>query len=187
MTTATAVIVVGGFMYREMSAATFTRQVLATSRTMGSVFLIIAAAAVFGRVLTLYGVADGLATWMTGITREPAVFLFAVIVIYLLLGCMLDTVPIILVFVPLLMPTVTALGINEIQFGVITVFTLLIGLVTPPYGLTMFLLCRIANISMMQFWKEMWPIFGTMLVTLALITVYPELTTWLPDLVMPVK
>ena len=182
-----AVIVVGGFMYREMSPATFTRQVLATSRTMGSVFLIIAAAAVFGRVLTLYGVADGLATWMTGITREPAVFLFAVIVIYLLLGCMLDTVPIILVFVPLLMPTVNALGINEVQFGVITVFTLLIGLVTPPYGLTMFLLCRIANISMMQFWKEMWPIFGTMLVTLALITIYPELTTWLPDLMMPVK
>jgi C4-dicarboxylate transporter DctM subunit len=182
-----AVIVTGGFIYREMTAASFARQVLATSRTMGSVFLIIAAAAVFGRVLTLYGVADGLATWMTGITQEPAVFLFAVIIIYLLLGCMLDTVPIILVFVPLLMPTVTALGINEVQFGVITVFTLLIGLVTPPYGLTMFLLCRIANLSMMQFWKEMWPIFGTMLVTLALITIYPELTTWLPDLLMPVK
>ena len=182
-----AVIVTGGFIYREMTAASFARQVLATSRTMGSVFLIIAAAAVFGRVLTLYGVADGLATWMTSITQEPAVFLFAVIVIYMLLGCMLDTVPIILVFVPLLMPTVTALGINEVQFGVITVFTLLIGLVTPPYGLTMFLLCRIANLSMMQFWKEMWPIFSTMLVTLALITIYPELTTWLPDLLMPVK
>jgi len=182
-----AVIVTGGFIYREMTAASFARQVLATSRTMGSVFLIIAAAAVFGRVLTLYGVADGLATWMTSITQEPAVFLFAVIVIYMLLGCMLDTVPIILVFVPLLMPTVTALGINEVQFGVITVFTLLIGLVTPPYGLTMFLLCRIANLSMMQFWKEMWPIFSTMLVTLALITIYPELTTWLPDLLMPIK
>ena len=109
------------------------------------------------------------------------------IVVYLLLGCMLDTVPIILVFVPLLMPTVNALGINEVQFGVITVFTLLIGLVTPPYGLTMFLLCRISSISMLQFWKEMWPIFGTMLVTLALITIFPELTTWLPDLLMPVK
>ena len=96
-------------------------------------------------------------------------------------------VPIILVFVPLLMPTVNALGINEVQFGVITVFTLLIGLVTPPYGLTMFLLCRISSISMLQFWKEMWPIFGTMLVTLALITIFPELTTWLPDLLMPVK
>lgn len=182
-----AVIVTGGFIYREMTPASFARQVLATSRTMGAVFLIIAAAAVFGRVLTLYGVADGLANWMTGVTKDPEVFLFTVIVIYLLLGCMLDTVPIILVFVPLLMPTVNALGIDEVQFGVITVFTLLIGLVTPPYGLTMFLLCRIANLSMLQFWKEMWPIFCTMLVTLTLITIYPQLTTWLPDLLMPTK
>jgi tripartite ATP-independent transporter DctM subunit len=181
------VILSGGFLYREMSASTFARQLLATTRTMGSVFLIIAAAAVFGRVLTLYGAADGLATWMTGVTTDPLVFLFAVIVIFMLLGAMLDTVPIILVFVPLLMPTVTALGISEVQFGVITVFTLLIGLVTPPYGLTMFLLCRMADISMMQFWSRMWPIFFTKVFTLILITLFPPLTTWLPDLLMPVK
>lgn len=181
------VILIGGFLYREMSASTFARQLLSTTRTMGSVFLIIAAAAVFGRVLTLYGAADGLANWMTGVTTDPLIFLFAVIVIFLLLGAMLDTVPIILVFVPLLMPTVTALGINEVQFGVITVFTLLIGLVTPPYGLTMFLLCRMADISMMQFWRRMWPIFITKVVTLVLITLFPPLTTWLPDLLMPVN
>ena len=182
-----AVIVVGGLLYREMTPASFARQVLTTTRTMGSVFLIIAASAVFGRVLTLYGAADGLANWMTGMSADPIVFLCIVILIYLALGCMLDTVPIILVFVPLLLPTVKALGIDEVHFGVITVFTLLIGLVTPPYGLTMFLLCRMADISMMKFWKEMWPIFLTMLVTLALITVFPELTTWLPDLLMPVN
>lgn len=182
-----AVIVIGGLVYREMSAAAFARQVLATSRTMGSVFLIIAAAAVFGRVLTLYGAADSLAVWMTGITTDPLVFLVIAILIYLVLGAMLDTVPIVLVFVPLLMPTVKALGIDEVHFGVITVFTLLIGLVTPPYGLTMFLLCRLADISMMQFWRHMWPIFLTMLVTLALITVFPSIATWLPDLVMPLN
>lgn len=182
-----AVIVIGGLIYREMSAAAFARQVLATSRTMGSVFLIIAAAAVFGRVLTLYGAADSLAIWMTGITTDPLVFLIIAILIYLVLGAMLDTVPIVLVFVPLLMPTVKALGIDEVHFGVITVFTLLIGLVTPPYGLTMFLLCRLADISMMQFWRHMWPIFLTMLITLALITVFPPIATWLPDLVMPLN
>jgi tripartite ATP-independent transporter DctM subunit len=182
-----AVIVVGGFLYREMTPAAFARQLLSTSRTVGSVFLIIGAAAIFGRVLTLYGTADALATWMTGVTTDPTVFLFAVIVIYLLLGAMLDTVPIILVFVPLLMPTVTALGIDEVHFGVITVFTLLIGLVTPPYGLTMFLLCKMADISMGQFWRALWPIFLTMLFTLFLITVFPQLATWLPDAVMPLK
>lgn len=182
-----AVTLVGGVLYREMSAATFARQVLSTGRTVGSIFLIIGAAAIFGRVLTLYGAADGLAVWMGGVTDDPMVFLFGVIIVYLLLGAMLDTVPIILVFVPLLMPTVTALGIDPVHFGVITVFTLLIGLVTPPYGLTMFLLCRLADISMGAFWKQLWPIFLTMLFTLALITIFPALATWLPNLVMPLK
>jgi tripartite ATP-independent transporter DctM subunit len=182
-----AVTLVGGVLYREMSAATFARQVLSTGRTVGSVFLIIGAAAIFGRVLTLYGAADGLAVWMGGVTDSPTGFLFGVIIVYLLLGAMLDTVPIILVFVPLLMPTVTALGIDPVHFGVITVFTLLIGLVTPPYGLTMFLLCRMANISMGEFWRELWPIFLTMVFTLVLITVFPGLATWLPNLILPLN
>lgn len=182
-----AVIVVGGLFYRELSAKDFSRQLLSTARTIGSVFLIIGAAALFGRVLTLYGAADGLAQWMTGVTTDPTLFLFGAVVIYLLLGAMLDTVPIILVFVPLLMPTVAALGINEVHFGVITVFTLLIGLVTPPYGLTMFLLCRMANISMASFWKKLWPIFLTKIFTLVLLILVPEFTTWLPDFFMPIK
>jgi tripartite ATP-independent transporter DctM subunit len=182
-----AVTLVGGLLYRELTARMFARQLMSTLRTVGAVFLIIAAAAAFSRVLTLYGVADSLAAWLTSLTDEPIVFLLGVNVVYLLLGCMIDTVPILLVFVPILMPTVKALGIDTVHFGVITVFNLLVGLVTPPYGLTMYLLCRIGNISMQEFWKYMWPIFLTMLFTLGLITVFPGLTTWLPDLVMPTK
>jgi C4-dicarboxylate transporter, DctM subunit len=181
------VIVVGGLLYRELSMATFSRQLLSTLRTIGSIFIIIAAAAAFGRVLTLYGAAEALAAWMTGITNNPALFLIVINIVYLILGCFLDTVPILLVFVPLLMPTVKALGIDAVHFGVITVFNLLIGLVTPPYGLTMFLLCRMANISLMEFWRYQWPIFLTMLFALALCTAFPALTTWLPNLVMPSK
>lgn len=182
-----AVVLVGGILYRELSFATFARQTLTTMRTMGSVFLIIAAAAAFGRVLTLYGAADALAQWFTSLTSSPIVFLLMVNVLFLLLGALLDTVPIILVFVPLLMPTVKALGIDVVHFGVITVFNLLIGLVTPPYGLTMYLLCRMSNISLQEFWKYQWPIFLTMLFALMLCTVFPPLTTWLPNLVMPIK
>jgi len=182
-----SVILVGGFLYRELSLATFARQMLATLRTVGSVFIIIAAAAVFGRVLTLYGAADSLASWMTSLTNSPLLFLLGINVLYLIMGCFLDTVPILLVFVPLLMPTVKALGIDTVHFGVITVFNLLIGLVTPPYGLTMFLLCRMANISLQEFWRYQWPIFLTMVFALALCTIFPPLTSWLPNLVMPTK
>ena len=182
-----SVILVGGLFYRELTVKSFARQMLNTIRTIGAVFLIISAAAVFGRVLTLYGAADALATWLTGITDEPLVFLLGVNVVYLLLGSMVDTVPILLVFVPILMPTVEALGIDVVHFGVITVFNLLIGLITPPYGLTMYLLCRISGISLQQFWGHMWPIFLTMLAALLLVTFFPALTTWLPDLVMPAR
>jgi tripartite ATP-independent transporter DctM subunit len=182
-----AVIIIGGFVYRELSLATFAHQTLSTLRTVGSVFIIIAAAAAFGRVLTLYGAADSLATWMTSLTTNPYLFLLGINILFLILGCLLDTVPILLVLVPLLMPTVKALGIDTVHFGVITVFNLLIGLVTPPYGLTMFLLCRIANISLLEFWRYQWPIFLTMLFALALCTAFPALTTWLPNLIMPLK
>ncbi|MBM3489726.1 MAG: TRAP transporter large permease [Alphaproteobacteria bacterium] len=180
-------VIIIGALYRELSVAVFARQCLATIRTIGAVFLIIAAAAAFGRVLTLYGAAESLAQWMTGLTTNPLLFLLGANVVFLLLGGMIDTVPILLVFVPLLMPTVAALGIDTVHFGVITVFNLLVGLVTPPYGLTMYLLCRLSGIGMLEFWRYQWPIFLTMLFALGLVTVFPWLTTYLPDLVMPVR
>jgi C4-dicarboxylate transporter DctM subunit len=176
-----AVALVGGLIYRELSLASFARQVLATSRTVGAVFLIIVGAAVFGRMLTLYGAADSLAQYLTTVTTSPLVFLAIVNVIFLVLGCVLEVVPILLVLVPVLMPTVHALAIDPIHFGVVTVFNLLIGLIMPPSGLTMYLLCRIAGVSVQEFWRHMWPIFVTMLVALALITIFPALSLWLPN------
>jgi C4-dicarboxylate transporter, DctM subunit len=180
-----AVILIGGGFYRELSLASFVRQLLATMRTVGSVFLIIAAAALFGRVLTLYGAASALSHWLTTVTTNPLVFLVLVNVVYLTIGCLLEVVPVLLVLVPLLMPTVKALGIDTVHFGVMTVFNLLIGLIAPPSGLTMYLLCRIADISVVEFWRHMWPIFLVMLFALSLITVFPSLTTWLPNTLMP--
>ncbi|MBI2207769.1 MAG: TRAP transporter large permease [Candidatus Rokubacteria bacterium] len=182
---ALAVLVVGGFLYRELTLHTVARQFLATLRTTASIFFIIATAAAFARVLTLYGAATALADWITGLTTSPALFLLGVNVVFVLLGCVVDTVPILLVFVPLLMPTVKALGIDPVHFGVVTVFNLLIGLITPPYGLTMYLLCRISGISLAEFWRYAWPIFTAMVFSLMLVTFIPALTTWLPSLVMP--
>lgn len=182
-----ATIVLGLVIYRELSLPAISDQLISGAKTVGSIFLIMAAAAVFGRVLTLYGAADQLSQWVSSITTNPIVFLLGINVLYLIMGCMIDTVPIVLVFVPLIMPTVLKLGIDPVHFGVITVFNLLIGLVTPPYGLTMFLLCKLTNISMQEFWRYMWPIFVTMLATLGLLIVFPEVSLWLPNLLMPVK
>lgn len=178
------VIVVGGFVHRELTPGTVARQTLATLRTTASIFFIIATAAAFARVLTLYGAAAALAEWVAGLTTSPMLFLLGANLVFLLLGCVVDTVPILLVFVPLLMPSVKKLGIDPVHFGVITVFNLLIGLITPPYGLTMYLLCRISDITLAEFWRYAWPIFLAMVFALLLVTFIPPLTTWLPNLVM---
>ena len=178
------VVFIGMVLYRELTFHQLGTRMIDTVRAVGAIFIIIASASVFGRVLTLYGAADALSVWVAGITTDPLEFLMGINVVYLILGCMVDTVPILLVFVPLIMPTVMKLGIDPVHFGVITVFNLLIGLITPPYGLTMFLLCKLANISLVEFWRYMWPIFLAMIVALIAITMYPPIATWLPNLVM---
>lgn len=182
-----AVVICGMFIYRELAIAELGDQLIATARTVGSIFMILAAAAVFGRILTLYGVAQMLSDWVVGVTSDPVLFLLAINVVYLVMGCFLDTVPIIIVFVPLLMPTVAKLGIDPVHFGCVTVFNLLIGLVTPPYGLTMFLLCKLTGIGMGEFWRYMWPIFLAMIVALLAITIFPQISLWLPNLLLPVR
>ena len=178
-----AVILAGTVLYRTLTLQSSIDAAVKAARTAASILFIIASAAAFGRVLTVYGVAADLVNWVTSVTNSPLAFLLVVNVLYLGLGCIIDTIPILLVVVPLLMPTVNALGIDPIHFGVVTVFNLLIGLITPPYGLTMFLMCRMAGISFLEFWKYCWPIFGALVVALMITTAFPVIVTWLPNLV----
>lgn len=180
-----AVLLTGGIFYRSLRFAAIARELAAGIHTTASIFLIIASAAAFARLLALYGTADLITDWIIGLTSSPLLFLFGINALFLVLGCFIDTIPVLLIFVPLLMPTVHKLGIDPVHFGVITVFNLLIGLVTPPYGLTMFLVCRMAGIGIVEFWRYFWPIFLVLLSTLLLVTIFPPMATFLPDLLMP--
>jgi C4-dicarboxylate transporter DctM subunit len=182
-----AVILIGGLLYRELTVTQFGRQLIETLKLSASIFFIIATASAFARVLTLFGAAAVISDAVIGLTDDPTLFLLAAIALYLLLGCLIDTVPILLVVVPLLMPTVETLGIETVHFGVVTVFALLIGLITPPYGLTMFLVCQIAGIGLNDFWRHCWPIFLVLMLTLLLTALFAPLTTWLPDMLLPLR
>lgn len=182
-----AVLVIGGLFYRSLRTSDIGKEVVACIQTTAEIFLVIGAASAFARLLALYGAADLITTWTVGLTSEPLFFLLGVNVLFLILGCFIDTIPILLIFVPLLMPTVQQLGIDPIHFGVVTVFNLLIGLVTPPYGLTMFVVCRIAGISIVEFWRFFWPIFLVLVFTLLLVTIFPPFATFLPNLLMPLR
>ena len=110
-----------------------------------------------------------------------AFLLFANLVL-LTLGCFLEGTTILLVIVPVLLPTASALGIDPVHFGVVAVMNIMIGLVTPPYGLLLFMMSRIAGIALGDLVREVMPFLGVMLAALALITFVPDLVLFLPRL-----
>ena len=108
--------------------------------------------------------------------------LLATALILLVLGCFLEGSTIILVILPVLLPTATALGIDPVHFGVVAVLNIMIGLVTPPYGLLLFMMTKIADVSLMELVREVLPFLGVMLGALAIVTLMPDLVLFLPRL-----
>ena len=100
----------------------------------------------------------------------------------LVLGCFLEGTTILLIIVPVLLPTARALGIDPVHFGVVAVVNIMIGLVTPPYGLLLFMMVKIADVSLKELVREVMPFLGAMIVALAMITYLPSLVLFLPRL-----
>ena len=112
---------------------------------------------------------------------SPALFLFIVNILFLVLGAFLDTLLMLLIIVPILMPTVIELGIDPVHFGVVSVVNMMIGLVTPPMGELVFLIAGVSGIKVADITKELW-IFLIVLIALLFVLVYvPEITLWLPE------
>jgi TRAP-type C4-dicarboxylate transport system permease large subunit len=145
---------------------------------------IVAAASVLGWLLSREQAGLKMVNVFLSITTNPWVILFIINIILLILGCLMETYAIMIILVPVLMPLVNKLGIDPVHFGVIVVLNLCIGLVTPPFGMGMFLVCRLANITVIEFVREL-PIFLiALLAALFTITFVPSLVTFLPRLLM---
>jgi TRAP-type C4-dicarboxylate transport system permease large subunit len=111
---------------------------------------------------------------------SPLVFLFIVNIILLALGCILDASTIILVILPLFIPTCRALGIDLVHFGVVAVVNCMIGLITPPYGVVLFVLNAVTGIPLRTIIREIWPFIGVLVVALILMILFPDVVLWLP-------
>lgn len=107
--------------------------------------------------------------------------MIAVNLVFLVLGCFIDATTMLLVLVPVLLPTVAALQIDPVYFGVVMVFNVTIGLVTPPYGLLLFVLSALARIPLREIVRECWGLIGAIVVALALVVAFPSLVLWLPQ------
>jgi len=135
-------------------------------------------------VITVLGVGVALINFVTGMTQSPWVLLLLLNILFLIIGCFVDVTATMLVFAPLFAKVVAVYHIDPVHFAVVFVLNVSIGMMTPPYGLTMYLMMRIADISMQEFVSAMWPFLTALLVALALITYVPTITLWLPNLVL---
>ena len=166
--------------YRSMTLKTVAKATFDTIETTASVLFIVTAASIFAWLLTVSQAAQILTDTILGITHNKWVFLLLANILILFVGCFIDTIAAITILVPILLPIVLKLGIDPIHFGLIMTLNLMIGLLHPPLGMVLFVLARVAKLSVERTTMAMLPWLVPLLLALAAITYIPELTLWLP-------
>jgi TRAP-type C4-dicarboxylate transport system permease large subunit len=173
----------GLFWYRTLSLRMLVKVSMETIETTATVLFIVAAASIFGWLLTATRVTDLVTAWVLGFTSSPWVFLLLVNLLLLFVGCFLEPTAAILIAIPVLMPAVTQLGIDPVHFGLIVVLNLMIGLLHPPMGMVLYVLARVARMSLERTTMAILPWLVPLLGSLILITYVPIISLWLPKLV----
>jgi TRAP-type C4-dicarboxylate transport system permease large subunit len=175
-------MVLGFAWYRTLKFKLFVKVCLDTVETTSTVLFIVAAASIFGWMLTATGVTTGIAEWVLGFTKEAWVFLLLANLLMLFVGCFLEPTAAITILVPILLPITQQLGIDPVHFGLVMVLNLMIGLLHPPMGMVLFVLARVAKLSVEQTTMAILPWLVPLLVSLGLITYLPNAVLWLPKM-----
>jgi C4-dicarboxylate transporter DctM subunit len=175
-------LLVSALLYRSVSWNDVYQALQSSARSTASIGMLIAGALVFNYVVTVENIPRTLSAVLQAYNFSPVVFLIVVNVLLLILGCLLEGTTILLVVVPVLIPTARALGIDMVHFGVVVVVNIMIGLVTPPYGLLLFVMNNITGVPLRDIVRDALPFLIAMIASLALITFIPELVLSLPRL-----
>ena len=175
-------LVVSCVIYRSVGLRDLYRSLLASARTSAGVGMLIAGAMAFNYVVTVENIPADVKVLLTQWELSPVTFLILVNVLLLLLGCLLEGTTILLVIVPVLVPTAQALGIDIVHFGAVVVVNIMLGLITPPFGLLLFVMTRIAEVPIRDIVRDVVPFLAAMVAALGLITFVPELVLFLPRL-----
>lgn len=175
--------ILGFFVYRELKLSMIPEIALETIVTSAVVMLIISSASAFSWVLTMEQLGNILVQWAAS-AASPLLFLLIINVILLILGMVMETTAVLIIMTPFFVPVAQALGIDMIHFGVMMVLNLMIGLSTPPFGLGLFTVSEVSKISLEDVIKGIIPFIPVLIIVLLLVTLFPTLTTWLPNLLM---
>ena len=175
-----------GFVwYRTLNWRMLIKISMETIETTAIVLFIVASASIFAWVLTTTQITEAIAQWVLSISDNPLVFLLLANIFLLFVGCFMETIAAITILVPVFMPIIAKLGIDPVHFGLVMILNLMIGLLTPPVGMVLFVLQKVAKISFEATVKAVLPWLWPLLATLALITYVPQLVLWLPGVLYP--
>jgi tripartite ATP-independent transporter DctM subunit len=169
-----------GMLYKEIRVKDLSKILLESSKTSAVVLLLIAASMSMSWVMSYENIPQNLSDFLLGISDNKIIILLLINLILLFVGIFMDMTPAVLIFTPIFLPVVKSIGIDPVQFGIIMVVNLCIGLCTPPVGSVLFVGVGIAKTSIEKVIKPLLPLFIAMIVALGLITYFPQITLWLP-------
>ncbi|TDY63063.1 tripartite ATP-independent transporter DctM subunit [Aminivibrio pyruvatiphilus] len=175
-------LVLGTIVYREMTLKDLKTGLIETVTTTASIMLIIAAASSFAWILTWERVPQITANWVLSIVSSPGMFLLLINIFLLIVGMFIEGNAAMLVLIPIFMPMVQALGINDVHFGMVFIFNMAVGSLTPPMGTVMFTTCSITGAKIGDYIRESVPFYLVLLFCLLLITYIPQISLFLPNL-----
>ena len=175
-------LLVGLFIYRELKLKNLPSIVAKAATTSAIVMFIIANASVFGWILAFEQIPQAITTSFVSITKDPVLLLLIINLLLLVIGTFIETASALIIFVPLLVPLIPHLGIDPVQFGVLIVLNLAIGMLTPPMGICLIVSCSIAGISLEKVSRAVMPFVIVMIVDLMIVSFVPFITTYIPGL-----
>ncbi|MFA6507397.1 MAG: TRAP transporter large permease [Treponemataceae bacterium] len=177
-------IILGLFIYKEFKITELPRMIIMTIESNGVVLALVMTAVLFGWNLSVAGVPQALGGLLTSMSKNPIVIILIINLFLLFVGCFMEAIAAMMILVPILMPVAHSIGIDPIQFGLIVVLNLMIGTITPPVGIVLYVTANVAKISFERVMKSTAPFLIPLLVVLMLVSYVPQVTTFLPHLLM---
>ena len=171
-----------GALYRTLSFKSLYEILVDSARSSAAVGVVIGGAFILNYIVISENIPGALTAFLQGLDVSPITFLIFINILVLLLGCFLDATTIILVIVPLFIPVCKALGIDLIHFGVLVVVNSMIGLITPPYGILLFVINAVTGISLKEIISEIWMFIFVLIIALLIMIFFPEIILWLPEM-----
>ncbi len=176
-------------IYRRLRWKILKKSVMSTVKVTVMIFMIIIVSSTYGEILAFTGAAAGMTNFITNITIPPIVILIGMLIVVLIMGCFMETVAIMMITIPIYMPVINAFGFNKIWFGVMMLIALETGLITPPFGVTLFVMKGVAppDVTMGDIWRAVTPYVIVDILCIGLVMVMPFLATVVPNLMGMVK